>query len=170
MRRRRLQFAGHRVFVLALAGLAGCLERLPMQLEPPAVKPNGIVAYLQATPGTKPNEYVVRAIARRGIALEDPGSFVAAIRWTSPNVAFVADASDGQAIRVVAPDARHVRVAAAAEGGIANGELFALRLTAPNAGQLNELRLEISDLNDRSGASIRAALVVVPTMSWVNPR
>jgi hypothetical protein len=145
------------------------MERQPMRLEPPIVKAGGIVAYLVAAPSSKPNEYIVRAVARRGVALEDPGSFVAALRWTSPSLTFVADASDAGAIRVVAPGALNVRVAGAADRGIVNGELFALRVQAPGSADINTLRLEITDLNDRSGASMRSALVVVPAVSWTAP-
>jgi len=141
-----------------------------MQLEPPIVRADGIVAYLIATPAAEPNEYIVRAVARRGVALEDPGSFVAALQWTSPTLSFVADASDGGAVRVVAPSAMRVRVAGAADQGIVNGELFALRVRAPGSAQINTLRLEITDLNDRSGISMRSALVVVPAVTWTVPR
>lgn len=134
------------------------------------VRADGIVAYLVATPAAQPNEYVVRAVARRGVSLEDPGSFVAALEWTSPTLTFVSDASAANAVRVVAPSATAVRVAGAADQGIVNGELFALRVRAPSATQVNALRLAITDLNDRSGISMRSALVVVPTVSWISPR
>jgi hypothetical protein len=155
---------------LLLVAMSACVERQPLQLESPSVRADGIVAYLVAAPSSTPNEYVVRAVARHGVALEDPGSFVAALQWTSPTLTFVADASDGGAIRVVAPGARTVRVAGAADQGIINGELFALRVHAPGSADINTLRLEITDLNDRSGASMRSALVVVPAVSWTSPR
>ena len=141
-----------------------------MQLEPPIVRADGIVAYLVATPAAKPNEYIVRAVARRGVGLEDPGSFVAALQWTSATLTFIADASDGAAIRVVAPSAMAVRVAGAADQGIVSGELFAVRVRAPGSADINSLRLEITDLNDRSGVSMRSALVVAPAVSWTAPR
>ena len=153
-----------------LLALAACMERQPLQLETPPVRADGIVAYLVAAPTSQPNVYIVRAVARRGVALEDPGSFVAALQWTSPTLTFVADASDGGAIRAVSPGARTVRVAGAADQGIVNGELFALRVQAPGSADINTLRLEITDLNDRSGASMRSALVVVPAVSWTASR
>lgn len=156
--------------LLLVGSLSACIERQPMQLEPPAVRPNAIVAYLVATPAEAPNEYVVRAVTRHGVALEDPGSFVAALNLAATSVTFIADASDANAVRVVAPAIPAVRVAGASDQGIANGELFALRVRAASADQINGLRLEISDLNDRSGASMRHALLVVPTVSWVSPR
>lgn len=166
----RFEVRGLRAFGLLLVAMWACMEWQPMQLEPPIVKADGIVAYLVAAPTSKPNEYIVRAVARRGVALEDPGSFVAALQWTLPTLTFVADASDGGAIRVVAPGALTVRVAGAADQGIVNGELFALRVRAPGSAEINALRLEITDLNDRSGASMRSALVVVPAVSWTAPR
>jgi len=155
--------------VLLVVALSGCMERQPLQLEPPIVKADGIVAYLIATPTPEPNEYIVRAVARHGVALEDAGSFVAALRWASATVTFVADASDGAAVRVVAPSATTVRVAGASDQGIASGELFAVRVRAPASEQVNGLRLEITDLNDRSGVSMRSALVVVPAVTWTAP-
>ncbi len=155
---------------LLLIALLACMERQPLQLEPSVVHADGIVAYLVATPAAEPNEYVVRAVARHGVALEDPASFVAALQWTSATLTFVADASDGEALRVVAPSALTVRVAGAADQGIVNGELFAVRLRAPGSEQVNTLRLTITDLNDRSGISMRSKLVVVPTVSWTVPR
>ncbi|MGH7695220.1 MAG: hypothetical protein ACRENH_09565 [Gemmatimonadaceae bacterium] len=156
--------------VFGLLVLFGCMERQPLQLEPPVVKADGIVAYLIATPAAQPNEYIVRAVARHGVALEDAGSFVAALQWTSATVTFVADASEGGVVRVVAPSATTVRVAGASDQGIASGELFALRVRAPASEQVNRLRLEITDLNDRSGVSMRSALVVVPTVTWTVQR
>ena len=169
-RGQRSEVKGQSKLLLVLLVLVACMERQPMQLEPPIVKADGIVAYLVATPTPKPNEYIVRAVARHGVALEDPGSFVAALHWTSATVTFVADASDGGVVRVVAPSATTVRVAGASDQGIASGELFAVRVRAPASEYVNNLRLEITDLNDRSGVSMRSALVVVPTVTWTVPR
>ena len=165
----RIGLRSERVLGLLLV-LCGCMERQPMQLEPPIVKADGIVAYLVATPTAEPNEYIVRAVARHGVALEDAGSFVASLQWASATVTFVADASDGAAVRVVAPGTTTVRVAGASDQGIRSGELFAVRVRAPASEHVNRLRLEITDLNDRSGVSMRSALVVVPTVTWTNPR
>lgn len=166
----RSEFRGLRALGLLIVATSACMERQPLQLEPPIVRADGIVAYLVAAPTSKPNEYIVRAVARRGVALEDPGSFVAALQWTSTTLTFIGDASDGGAIRVMALGALTVRVAGAADQGIVSGELFAVRVQAPAAADVNTLRLEITDLNDRSGASMRTALVVVPAVSWTAPR
>ncbi len=168
----RLAVRGQSWLLPALLAVSACMERQPLQLEPPMVRADGIVAYLVATPAAAPNEYIVRVMARHGVALEDPGSFVAALQWTSPTLAFVADASDAGsgALRVVAPSALTVRVAGAADQGIVNGELFAVRVRAPASEQVNTLRLTITDINDRSGVSMRPKLVVVPTVSWTVPR
>ncbi len=167
---RRSEVGGRRALALVLLMLCSCMERQPLQLEPSIVPADGIVAYLVATPAAEPNEYIVRAVARHGVALEDAGSFVAALQWTTATLTFVADASDGGALRVVAPSAMAVRVAGAADQGIVSGELFAVRVRAPGSAQVNTLRLEITDLNDRSGISMRSKLVIVPAVSWTAPR
>jgi hypothetical protein len=156
--------------LLLLAALACAEHSQPSQIEPPAVRADGIVAYLVATPASTPNEYIVRAVARRGVAVEDPGSFVASVRLLSRRIAYVADASDAQALRVISPSDSTLRVAGAAPEGLASGELFALRVRASRATDLNSLTLEIGELNDRSGASLRSALVVLPHVSWVQTR
>ncbi|MGH7712085.1 MAG: hypothetical protein ACREOG_12415 [Gemmatimonadaceae bacterium] len=134
------------------------------------VRADGIVAYLVVTPAGQPNEYVVRAVARRGVAVEDPGSFVAAVRLVSRSITFVSDASDANALRVISPSDTALRVAGAAPEGLASGELFAVRLRASRASDLSSLQLEVAELNDRSGASLRTALVVLPHVSWISPR
>lgn len=166
----RPEARGQSVRALALAmsvALSACAERShPAQLEPPPVRADGIVAYLVVTPAAAPNEYIVRAVARRGLAVEDPGSFVAVVRSASRSVTFVGDASDTQAMRVVATSDTAFRVAGAAPEGLISGELFALRLRAPRASDLNALRLELPELNDRSGISLRSTLVVLPNVTW----
>jgi hypothetical protein len=149
----------------------GCAEHSqPSQLEPAAVRADGIVAYLVATRGAVPNEYVVRAVTRRGVAVEDPGSFVARLHLAAGGVTFVSDASDTHALRVMGTADAVLRVAGAAPQGLATGELFAVRLRAPRPSDLNALQLEIAELNDRSGISLRPALVVIPQLSWTAPR
>ncbi len=166
----RSEVRGQSVLAIWLASaiaLSACAERShPAQLEPPLVRADGIVAYLLATPAGAPNEYIVRAVARRGVAVEDPGSFVAVVRLASPSVTFVGDASDANAMRVMAASETGIRVAGAAPEGMASGELFALRVRAPRAADLNALRLELVELNDRSGVSLRSALVILPHVSW----
>jgi hypothetical protein len=126
-----------------------------------------VVAYLTASPGSAPNEYVVRAVAKRGLAVEDAGSFVATVKLPSGNVAFISDASASDAARAVAPSASAIRVAGAAPEGLATGELFAVRLRASRASDVNGLLLEISELNDRSGISLRPKLAVLEQVSWI---
>ena len=169
----RSEVRGQSVLVLSLvvALLSACAERPhPAQLEPPPVRADGIVAYLVAAPATLPNEYIVRAVTRRGVAIEDPGSFVVAVRLASPSVAFVADASDAQAVRVMSTSDTALRVAGAAPEGLASGELFAVRLRAARATDLNALRLEVTELNDRSGVSLRSVLVVLTPVTWTSLR
>lgn len=162
---------GRNGLLLIVAAALACAEHSqPSQIEPPAVRPDGIVAYLVATPAAAPNEYIVRAVARRGIAVEDPGSFVATVRLATRNIAFVSDASDANALRVMSPSDTALRVAAAAPEGLASGELFAVRVRASRASDLNSLQLEIGELNDRSGATLKPALVVLPHVSWLSPR
>jgi hypothetical protein len=153
-----------------LAAFACAEYSQPSAIEPPAVRADGIVAYLVATAATVPNEYLVRAVARRGVAVEDPGSFVATLRFRSRAIAFVSDASANDALRAVAPSDTAVRVAGASPQGLELGELFAVRLRAARAGDLNALQLEIAELNDRSGASLRPALIVLPHVSWTSRR
>ncbi len=151
------------VGVLAIA----CAERSqPAQLEPPDVRPDGIVAYLSAAPAAAPNEYIVRVLTRRGVAVEDPGSFVAAVQLPSSTVTFLADAGTGEVVRAVGTSAGTLRVAGAAPAGVAGGELFAVRLRAARAEDINALRLELSEINDRSGASLQRALIVLPYVTW----
>ena len=167
----RSELRGQSGLLLIVAAALACAEHSqPSQIEPPAVRPHGIVAYLVATPAAAPNEYIVRAVARRGVAVEDPGSFVATVRLATRNVAFISDASDANALRVIAPSDTALRVAAAAPEGLASGELFAVRLRASRAADLNSLQLEIAELNDRSGASLRPTLVVLQHVSWVSSR
>jgi hypothetical protein len=148
--------------------VAACAEHSqPSQLEPPAVRPDAVVAYLTASPGSTPNEYVVRAVAKRGVAVEDPGSFVAAVRFPSRTVSFIADASTGDAARAIAPTGGAIRVAGAAPEGLKSGELFAVRLRASRASDINGLVLEISELNDRSGISLRPKLALLQHVSWI---
>lgn len=134
------------------------------------MRADGIVAYLVATPSATPNEYIVRGVARRGLAVEDPSSFVAIVRVPLRSVTFVADVSDAQAIRALAASDTAYRIAGAASEGLTNGELFALRVRASRAADLNGLRLEVSELNDRSGISLRSTLVVLPNVTWTSLR
>jgi hypothetical protein len=150
-----------------LLTFVACAEHSQVSaIEPPAVRPDGIVAFIAVAPGALPNEYVVRALTRRGVAVEDPGSFVAAIQLGSRNVRFVADGSEGNALRVIAPSDTVVRVAGAAPDGLASGELFAVKVRAASVRDINALVLEISELNDRSGASLRPALTVLRQVTW----
>jgi hypothetical protein len=150
---------------------AACAEHSqPGQLEPPPVRADGIVAYLVATPTATPNEYIVRAVTRRGLAVEDPSSFVAIVHVGLRSVTFVADISDAQAIRALAASDTAYRIAGAAPEGLTSGELFALRVRAPRASDLNGLRLELAELNDRSGISLRSTLVVLPNVTWTSLR
>jgi hypothetical protein len=155
---------GNLLLVLATAACAEYSQ--PSQIEPPAVRPNEVVAYLVATPGTVANEYVVRAVARRGVAVEDPASFVASVRLAAHGIAYLSDASDANAMRVISASDTALRIAGAAPEGLASGELFALRVRAGRAADLNSLQLEIAELNDRSGVSLRQVLVVIPHVSW----
>ena len=167
----RSEVRGQSGLLLIVAAALACAEHSqPSQIEPPAVRPDGIVAYLIATPAAVPNEFIVRAVARRGIAVEDPGSFVATVRLATRYIEFVSDASDANALRVMSPRDTALRVADAATEGLASGELFAVRLRASRAADLNSLQLEIAELNDRSGASLRPTLVVLQHVSWVSPR
>lgn len=166
----RSEVRGQSGLLLLLAALACAEHSQPSQIEPPVVRPDGIVAYLVATPAAAPNEYIVRAVARRGIAVEDPGSYVAAVRLPTRNITFVSDASDANAMRVISPSDTALRVAGASPEGLASGELFAMRLRAPRAADLNALQLEIAELNDRSGASLKPRLVVLRHVSWVRTR
>jgi hypothetical protein len=166
----RSEVRGQSVRLMALAGavaLSACVERSPVHLEPAPVRADGIVAYLVAAPAALPNEYIVRAVARRGVAVEDPGSFVAAVRL-AVKVTYVTDASNADAMRVVSPSDTAFRVAGASPEGLVSSELFALRVRAARATDLNDLRLEVAELNDRSGASLRAVLVIVPHVTWAS--
>ena len=152
---------------LLLAAVLGCVERSqPAQLEPPPVRPDGVVAYLVATATSAPNEYVLRAVTRHGIAVEGPASFVAALEFASANVKYLADASDTRTLRAVSTGDRIVRVAGAAPEGLASGELFAVRVAAAHTRDINSVRLQLSEINDQSGASLRSVLVVLPHMTW----
>ncbi|HJU73737.1 MAG TPA: hypothetical protein VJ717_08310, partial [Gemmatimonadaceae bacterium] len=153
--------------LLALAALAACAEHSrPSQVEPPAVRPDGIVAYLVAAPAGAPNEYIVRAVTRHGIAVEGAASFVAAVRIPARTVAFISDASDAQVVRASSMSDETFRIAGAAPEGMSSGELFTLRLRAARAEDVNALRLELTEINDRSGASLKGGLVVLPYVTW----
>lgn len=160
----------HGKLLLLLVACACAEYTPPLQIEPPVVRPDGVVAYLVASQGPGPNEYTVRAVAKHGVAVEDPGSFVAALSLPSRNVMFLADASAGDAARAVAVNGNAVRVAGAAPAGLATGELFAVRLRASRANDVNGLTLEVSELSDRSGISLRPKLVVLDHVSWIGRR
>ncbi|MGQ0640622.1 MAG: hypothetical protein ACT4P6_07605 [Gemmatimonadaceae bacterium] len=163
----RSKVEGLKGLALALVAATGCAEHSqPSQIEPPAVRADGVVAYLVASPGNATNEFFVRAVTRRGVAVEELGSFVASVRLSSRGVSYVADGSDANALRVISPSDTALRVAGASPEGLASGELFALRLRASRATDLNGLRLEITELNDRSGVSLRPTLVVIAHVSW----
>ncbi|MGQ0538759.1 MAG: hypothetical protein ACT4R6_07410 [Gemmatimonadaceae bacterium] len=149
--------------LFSLAVLA-CGERSqPAQLEPPDVRPDRVIAYLAVTQsdGAR-DEYVVRAVVRHGAAVEEPASFVAALRSAGGRLTYVGEIADAGMLRAIAPSDTVIRVAGASSEGIRGGELFALRLRVARASELAALRLELSDLNDRSGASIRRSLTVLP--------
>jgi hypothetical protein len=150
-----------------LLGAVACIERSqPLQLDAPPVRANAIVAFLSAAPAGPPNEYIVRAVTRHGVAVEDPGSFVAALLGLGARVSYAGDASDAAALRVWSPERSELRVAGAAADGLPSGELFAVRVRALRAADLNDLRLEIRELNDRSGASLRDVLTTQPAVTW----
>jgi hypothetical protein len=166
-RGRSLHAGGWSAAIAALLVVTACVERSqPLQLDAPPVRADGIVAFLNAAPAGAPNEYIVRAVTRRGVAVEDPGSFVAVVHGLGTRVSYVADASDAAALRVWSPAATEVRVAGAAADGLASGELFALRVRVARAADVNELRLELRELNDRSGASLRDALTLQSAVTW----
>jgi len=164
----RSKVKGQSKHALVLVAVLACAEySQPAQVEPPAVRPDGIVAYLIASPSTAPNEYVVRAVSKRGVAVEDPASFLATLRLSPRGVVYVSDLSDQGALRVISASDTALRIAGASPEGLASGELFAVRLRAARAADLNALHLEIGELNDRSGISLRPTLVVLPHVAWV---